>query len=206
MVRKMSVPISNGVLIHNINKSVGKTNGKSTRRKSVDDVITDDVLKKVREIACNDAENGDKAEPRTAIIGILDSCRRQVAPVREKLFAEAQQQMNKDIQQSALKKGKHPETLLEYLLELEGKFDSGDGSYEGQHSPSGHTYMKIYDENGDLAGTYSSNSGFKVHHTPSEKQVERIIVQEYKDAFAERYNDIKSQENSLNTSSFDTYA
>lgn len=166
-------------------------------------MITDDVLKKVREIAYKDAENGDSASPRKEIVGLLSNCRDQVGPDRKTLLNEAQQQMDKDIQQFALKKGKRPETLLEYILEMEGKFDSGNGSYEAQRSSSGHTYMKIYDENGELAGTFDSNSGFHVHHTSAEKQVEQIIAQEYKDAFTERYNAIKAQPPIIDTSSLD---
>lgn len=204
----MNLPISNRTLIRNINKAVNKSNlsgSNAKRRKTADEAVTDKVLARVREIAYKDAEKGDKAEPRTAIIGILDSCRKQVAPDRENLFAEAQQQMEKDTQEYALKRGKRPETFLEYILELEGKFDSGKGSYYAQRSGD-HTYMRIYDKNGELAGTYSSNSGFKVHHTSAEVQCEQLIVQEYRDAFSERYNMLKSQKNNDSSPAFDSYA
>ncbi len=182
-------------LVNSINKAYGSQSpARTKKRKSPGDVMTEENINKMREIAYNDALGDGKYESNS-FRSFLFKLRDEVAPDRDKLLSEALAQFDKDIQNYAFKKGENPETLLEYILKAEGKFDSGNGSYSGSRHPNGHICMDIFDENGDRVGGYSSNSGFHKFSTPKENCVGIFFSKLYHDTYLEYSNQIKNKTN-----------
>ena len=181
-------------IINSINRAYGsKPTAKAKQRKSLGDVMTDENISKMREIAYNDACGDGKYESNT-FRSFLFSLRDEVAPDRAKLLSEALAQLDTDISNYAFKHGKRPETLLEYILDADGKFDHGNGLYSA-HVAYGTIDMKIYDENGDRCGNYSSNSGFHYFSTPKEDSVGIFFSKLYHDAYLEYSEQLKKQTN-----------
>ena len=179
-------------LVNSINKAYGsKSSSRARKRKSPGDVMTEENINKMREIAYNDALGGGKYESNS-FRSFLFKLRDEVAPDREKLLSGALAQLDTDISNYAFKHGKHPETLLEYILDAEGEFDCGNGSYSA-HVAHGTIDMKIYDENGDFVGGYSSNSGFHKFSTPKENSVGIFFSKLYHDTYLEYSNQIKNK-------------
>ena len=113
-------------LVNSINKAYGSQSpSRARKRKSPGDVMTEENINKMREVAYNDALGGGKYESNS-FRNFLFKLRDEVAPDREKLLSGALAQLDTDISNYAFKHGKHPETLLEYILDAEGKFDRGN--------------------------------------------------------------------------------
>ncbi len=180
----MAVSI-NSSLIQNINKTFRKkANTKTKSKKSVGEVITDENINKMREIAYNDFSEG-REERSKEYLSFLNELRSQVAPDKAKLLAEAQSQLDKDIAQYTVKKGVHPDNLLEVILDAEGKLDSGNGSYNAHIGPTGCVDIKIYDENGEQVAGYATIGGYHEMQTSAEKQLSKFFCAVYADVYKE---------------------
>ena len=172
-------------LVNSINRAYSSNAvGKNKHRKSVGEVITEENINKMREIAYKDVSEG-RGERSKEYLCFLNELRSQVAPDRAKLLSEAQSQLDKDIAQYAFKKGEHPDNLLEVILDAEGKLDSGDGSYNAHIGPTGCVDIKIYDENGEQVAGYATIGGYHEMQTSAEKQLSKYFCAVYADAYKE---------------------
>ena len=172
-------------LVNSINKAYGSQSPTRTKkRKSPGDVMTEENINKMREIAYKDVSEG-RGERGKEYLSFLNELRSQVAPDRAKLLAEAQSQLDTDIAQYAFKKGEHPDNLLEVILDAEGKLDSGNGSYNAHIGPTGCVDIKIYDENVEQVAGYATIGGYHEMQTSAEKQLSKFFCAVYADAYKE---------------------
>lgn len=159
---------------------------KSVKKKDVSEVLSDENIEKMRQIAYNDAIKG-KRSSEAAIF--MNQCREKVAPDRKMIFANAEKGMSAEIY-----KFKTPENIWIYLLETDGHFDGG--SFKGNYTRTGnHTFIDAFDENGEKVGIYDSNYGWRTNHTSAEKQVMSTLAGVYNETFNSVYKAVHKSKN-----------
>ena len=162
------------------------SNKKSVKKKDISEVLNDENIEKIRQLAYRDAINGERSKESTSF---LHKCRQEVAPDRKKIFVNAEKGMSAEID-----KYKEMNIWL-YLLEADGHFDGG--SFSGVRDKSGHVFMRAYDENGEEVGIYDSKYGWTTTWTSAENQVWEELV----DVYNTTYNSVyKATHRSKNTS------
>lgn len=159
---------------------------KSVKKKDVSEVLTEENIEKMRQIAYNDAVKGKRGQE--AII-FRNQCREKVAHDRKMIFANAEKGMSAEID-----KFKTPENIWIYLLETDGHFDGG--SFKGNYTRTGnHTFIDAFDENGEKVGIYDSNYGWRTNHTSAEKQVMATLAGVYNETFNSVYKAVHKSKN-----------
>ena len=189
-------------IINSINRAYGsKPTAKAKQRKSLGDVMTDENISKMREIAYKDVVEG-RGDYSNDYKTFLSELRNEVAPDKKKLLAEARSQFDDDILKE---RNDCPDNLLEVILEKEGKLKESNGSYNAKISPTGYVVMKIYDENGELAVRVCSSGKYHEFQTTPEQQCGKFFSSIYADAYKEFSNKIKGFDSSSSVKQLDTY-
>ena len=151
---------------------------KSVKKKDVSEVLNDENIEKMRQIAYDDAIKGKQSHKATMF---TNQCREKVAPDRKKIFINAEKGMSGEID-----KFRKPENIWLYLLETDGHFDGG--SFKGNYTRAdNHTFIDAFDENGERVGIYDSNYGWRVKQTSAEKQVMAELSMVYNETFISVY-------------------
>lgn len=159
---------------------------KSVKKKDVSEVLTEENIEKMRQIAYNDAVKGKRSHEATIF---RNQCREKVAPDRKMIFANAEKGMSAEID-----KFKDPTNIWLYLLEADGHFDGG--SFKGNYTRTGsHTFIDAFDENGEKVGIYDSNYGWRTNHTFAEKQVMATLAGVYNETFNSVYKAVHKSKN-----------
>lgn len=162
---------------------------KSVKKKDVSEVLNDDNIEKMRQIAYNDAIKGKQGNEATIF---TNQCREKVAPDRKKIFVNAEKGMSAEID-----KYKEMNIWL-YLLEADGHFDGG--SFSGVQDKSGHIFMRAYDENGEEVGIYDSKYGWTTTWTSAEREVMATLAGVYNETFNSVYRAVHKSKSTSDVS------
>ena len=164
---------------------MGRKAGKTSKKQSVDEVVTDESLNKIRQIAYRDAQRGKRCSAE--YVTYLHECREKVAPDRMKIFAEAESKINKEFE----KNPERSKTLWDYLLEHLGE-PNDDCTVKGKYNADGWVNMTAYDENGEVIGTYDSRTGWTAEWSSAENSCMNLMCAEYDIAYREFRQSMKN--------------
>ncbi|MCM1330569.1 MAG: hypothetical protein NC253_14155 [Ruminococcus sp.] len=163
------------------NSAVKTSAKKSAEKKGVSDVLTEENIDKMRQIAYDDAVKGKRGNKATVF---MHQCREQVAPDRRNIFLKAEKGMSSEIG-----KIKNERNIWVYLLDADGRFEGG--SYKGNYTRTdNHTFIEAYDERGEKVGIYDSKYGWTATHTSAEKQVMSTLAGVYNETFNSVYKEL----------------
>ena len=179
--------IINNALYNSGVKSTSKKSSSKTRM-SVDDVLNGKNINKMKQLAIRDGIKGERSQEK---IMFLHQCREKVAPDRKKLLAEAKAKASMNTQKL---KYERPHEAWEYLFEIVDKLD--EGSVKGKYSSSDdYVFLEIFDENGELCGRFSSNTGWHTEYTSAEETVMNVLSSVYHETFLETYREYHGKSN-----------
>ena len=179
--------IINNALYNSGVKSTSKKSS-SKARMSVDDVLNEKNINKMKQFAIRDGIKGERSQEK---IIFLHQCREKVAPDRKKLYAEAEAKASTNVKKV---KNDRPHEAWEYILDIVDKLD--EGSVKGQYSSSDdYVSLDVFDENGELCGRFDSNSGWHIKYTSAEQTVMNVLTSVYHETFLETYREYHGKSN-----------
>ena len=185
--------IINNALYNSGVKSTSKKSSSKTRM-NVDDVLNEKNINKMKQLAIRDGIKGERSQEK---IMFMHQCREKVAPDRKKLLAEAKAKASMNTQKL---KYERPHEAWEYLFEIVDKLD--EGSVKGKYSSSDdYVFLEIFDENGELCGRFSSNTGWHTEYTSAEETVMNVLSSVYHETFLETYREYHGKSN--NTAAYE---
>lgn len=179
--------IINNALYNSGVKSTSKKSSSKTRM-SVDEVLNEKNINKMKQLAIRDGIKGERSQEK---IMFLHQCREKVAPDRKRLFTEAEAKASMNVKKV---KNDRPHEAWEYLFDIVDKLD--EGSVKGQYSSyDDYVFLEIFDENGELCGRFSSNTGWHTEYTSAEETVMNVLTSVYHETFLETYREYHGKGN-----------